>query len=498
MKSFPSTNPPLVYGGLDIGTTGAKINVFSDNQFLLSIYESYPSRREKDAHTIKVEDILGVTIKLIKKALQNAPTLSALGITAFGEAFVLLDENDEPIFPTYLYTDQRGDEEVSELTRLISKQRVGEITGQYPHKMFSLAKLMYFKKHHPKQFIKANKFCLIADYIVYKLTGKRQVDYSSATRSQIFDITSLKWSNEILHKLEISEQLFPQPVPVGTSAGYILEEVINCSAKQIEIFSISHDQIAAAIGAHGLEEGVISDGLGTCECLTPLMRNVDDKQLFIDHGYGLIPFLEAKQYASYGLINTGGALVEWVINNYFSYELANRRQLYDYLNDFNLEFPQQAMVLPHFAGAATPYMDGDALGAIVNLSLGSTRFDIYQATLESLSYEAKIILDELLTKGIKVNKVYASGGGSNNDKWLQIKANVFNLPVTRLKHSDAGAVGSAMIIGYQKGIFSSLSEAADILNPPVKTFEPDPKLVSRYQNQFKKYQLLYEALKEVK
>ena len=488
----------MIYGGLDIGTTGSKLTVFDDYAQKERFYLNYPSKRDNNGHEIDANIIYETVIQLLEIAVQKYQ-ITSIGITSFGETFVLLDKFDNILFPSLLYTDPRGNKEALYLERKIGKKKLGEITGQVGQGMFSLPKLMYIKKHYKIIYKNVDKVLLIEDFIVYKLTGIRQIDYSLASRTLAFDVNKREWSKEILDAAGIDENLFSKPVPIGSIAGNIKQSLKNELGlkNDIKIINISHDQIANAIGGGVLSYGTAIDGCGTCECLTMTYQDIPNDKDIYECGYGVIPYIKDNYNVSYALINTGGALVEWIINTYFS-DLKGKEKCFDILNNNILNHPTNVMILPHFAGASTPYMDPFALGTITNLNLGTNRYEIYQACLESLSYEMLISINKLKKMGININEIYASGGGAKNDAWLQIKANIFNIPIHQLENNDTGTIGSAIVVGHAIGLFSSYEDGVNKLTKVKKTFYPDVFKHQEYMKIFKKYQLMYERMKKVR
>ncbi len=489
----------MIYAGFDIGTTGSKITIFNNMDKVDTIYQSYPSVRNSSEHVLDAQNILDTVYSLINKAAEKYPLLSAIGFTSFGESFVVLDKNDNILLPTMLYTDPRGRKEAKLLERKIGKRHLGEITGQIGLGMFSLPKLMYIKNHNPRVYQKIDKVFLIEDFIVYMLTGIRQIDYSLASRTLGFDVINKCWSKEIFEAADIDMSLFSTPVPIGTSAGYIKEDVkkklsLKCD---IEIINIAHDQIANAIGASIFDLESAADGLGTCECNTILFDENIDKNFLASKGYGFIPYVKDNQYVCYALINTGGALIEWVINNYFK-DKKNQDNLFIELNENVSDKPTNVMFVPHLAGASVPYNDPLAKGAIINIDLGTTRYEIYQAALESLTYEMKYSLERLEKAGVTLKRIYASGGGAKNDTWLQVKADIYNIPVYQLETRDAGTIGCAMVVGVAIGLFKDLEDAAEKMVKIKKVFIPNKEKTALYMKMYRKYKKIYRLLKEVR
>ena len=490
----------MIFAGLDVGTSGAKITVFNQGDTLFKVHKKYPSIRNDVKHVIDATEVLQTVYSLIDEVVERSPELEAIGVTSFGECFVLLDGSDRVLFESMLYTDPRGEEEALEINQRIGEELLGKITGQKAHSMFSLPKLLYIKKHHPDIYHRAKRLCLMEDFIVYSLTGNACIDYSLAARTLCFDITNNTWSDLILNQFDLDKKMFSSPVRIGHHAGSIKAIFNNRwkTKKPISIINVAHDQVASVIGAiDQQEEGVAVAGMGTCECITPIFDRLKKDPIFYEGGYGMIPLYEENLYGTYSLINTGSALIDWVIDSLFK-DIKEEKNVHVIIQKHLDYIPKRIMVLPHFAGAATPYMDGEAKGAIVNLDLASTRYDIYQATLESLSYEAKHSLAKLSKTGIKIRKLYATGGGSLNEAWLQIKANVLERPIYVLENNDSGTVGTALVVGWSMGCFASIADGRKKLVHIKNIIYPDGKYKDMYRSQYQRFIKLYKLMEKVR
>ena len=485
----------MIIAGLDIGTTGSKISVFNDGKLLNSFYESYPSSRTNESQTINIVAIKESLFSLIKKCLKEYPSLEAIGVTSFGEAFVLLDKDDNVLFDCMLYTDPRGEKEAKELEEIFGNDYLAKVTGQYANPMFSISKILYVKNNYPEIFKKVDKICLIEDYIVYLLSGIRQIDYSLASRSQCFDIKNKVWDEKILNHFNIDKSLFSKAVPTGTIAGNIthkVKEILNTN-NDIKIINVAHDQIANLVGSGAYYLGSAADGLGTCECLTPIFPKNADIEALAKYGYGMIPLLNTDDYCCYALTNTAGALNNWNMETLFKNIEENKR--YSIANSSLKEEPNSLFVLPYFAGSGTPYND-KSMGMIIGLTLDTKNTDIYQATVECLCFENKLNIEYLKKFGVDLKDIFVSGGGSVNDKWLQIKADVLNMPIHQLEDKNAGSLGSAIIMGVSLGIYKDYQEGINKLVKIKKTFYPNEKYVDLYQKKYERYIKIYQMMKK--
>lgn len=492
--------------GLDIGTTGCKLTVFDETGAELGkAYRDYPVRRAVGGHEMDASALLDGVYEVIREIAGSYPDITGIGVTSFGETFVMTDESGAPLHNAMLYTDPRGTEECAELTAKIGAGRIAEITGLAPHEMYSISKLMWLKKHRPDVYSAAKRVHLIEDFVVWHLTGRAQIDYSLATRTMAFDISRLTWSEEIFEAAGIPSELMSIPVPTGTSAGTITADTALRTGLSPDciIVSVSHDQVAAAVGAGAFDGSTAVDGAGTVECLTPIYDSLPDIRVMEKGYFSVVPYVIPGKYVAYAFSYTGGALIQWCTDTLARKEKeeaslsglsANEYLEREYAERHGGE-PSGILVLPHFAGAATPYMDIGSKGAILGLTADTAVPEIYRACLEGVVYEMRLNYEALSCSGIHFEQLNATGGGARSKLWMQIKADVLNLPVTALKTIDAGTVGSAMLTGIAVGIFSDLKDAAAHMVFEMETYYPNAEMHKKYMRIYERYRKVYAAVR---
>lgn len=493
--------------GLDIGTTGCKCTVFDESgKYLDRAYREYVRQRKVGAQEIDVSVIMGAVYECIGEMANAYPDIEGIGVTSFGETFVCVDDKGAPLAPAMLYTDPRGEAECRELCEKLGERHIAEITGLRPHEMYSISKIKWMKKHQPEVFAKTRHLFLMEDYVVYHLTGKKQIDYSLATRTMAFDISTLTWSKEVFAAAEIDVNLMSTPVPIGTTAGKITKETAEKTglSKETQVVSISHDQVAAAVGAGAFDSQVAVDGAGTVECLTPIYDGIPDMDAMYQGYFSVVPYVIPGKYVAYSFSYTGGALLQWCVDTLAKAEkeLAkaegcsiNSYLERKYLEEKGEEPLNHLMVLPHFAGAATPYMDSGSKGVILGLDTETTVTDIYRGCMEGIVYEMYLNLQALLPSGIHFQKLHATGGGAHSEVLMQMKADVLNLPITALKTVDAGTVGSGMLTGIALGRFANLEEAASYMVEETRVYEPRMEMHEKYMKHFERYKEIYKAVR---
>ncbi len=492
--------------GLDIGTTGCKLTVFDeDGVYLDRAYRDYPVSRDAGEHEMDAEGILEGVLAVLKEMAAKYPDIAGIGVTSFGETCVLTDEAGKALHKAMLYTDPRGSEECRGLAEQMDPKTIASVTGVRPHEMYSLPKAMWLKKHRPEIYANAKHLFLMEDYVVFHLTGQAQIDYSLASRTMGFDIMAFKWSQEMFEAAGIDLGLMSKPAPAGAVAGTLLPAVARATglSEKVQILSVGHDQVAAAVGAGVFDASRAVDGAGTVECITPVYDNVPKLNVMYEGNFAVAPYVIPGKYVAYAFSYTGGALIQWCIDTLAKQEKKLAKSQGISVNELlEAEYekcragrPSGLLVLPHFAGAATPYMDTGSKGAVLGLTAATTVSDIYRACMEGVAFEMLLNAEHLKGSGISFGRLHATGGGARSRVWMQMKADILNLPITALKTVDAGTVGSAMLTGIAVGVFADLTDAAKHMVEETAVYEPDAVMHEKYMESYQRYRRLYEAVR---
>ena len=483
----------MIIGGLDVGTTGCKLTAYNSNgEFVAGAYKEYEVSRRNGEHEIDADGIFRAVCEVIKEVAGKCE-ISAIGITTFGETFVALGENDEVLLPSMLYTDPRGEEECKILCDKLGEKRLIEISGVKPHSMYSLPKIMWIKNNCPEIYAKIRRILLMEDYIVYMLTKNACIDYSLAARTMALDIRNKCWSDEILQAAGVDKALLSKPVAAFNVAGEMTEELLEKLGikNKIKIVNGAHDQVASAVGSGVFAPGQAVDGTGTVECITPVFDTIPDNEELYDNGYCVVPYVFDGTYVCYAFSFTGGAAIKWYRDK------LSPEKSYKVLDEAVSDAPTGLLVMPHFAGAATPYMDNGSKAAIIGLTLEHTSTDIYKALMEGVTYEIMLNIEQLEKSGIAPERLYATGGGALSDVWLQIKADILNRPITSLSAKEVGSCGTCMMTGVALGIYKDLDEAKQYFVKENKTFYPNSKKTEIYGKYYGAYRKIYDAVRPI-
>jgi Sugar (pentulose and hexulose) kinases len=491
--------------GLDVGTSGCKATIVDLNGQVINqasreyaLLSSVPGWREIDPDT--VWQAVQEAIKEATKPFTPVAPVRAIGISSFGETLVAIDEQGRTLGPSMLYTDTRGQWETEQLIHDLGQEKILSITGTTAQSMYSLSKLMWIKKNKPELYAKTWKWLAFSDFILFRLGAGPYTDYSLATRTLAFDIHRKCWSEDMLGYAGIPKERFGEPVQSGTVVGQLSSTI----AKQLQLsegamlVAGGHDQVCAALGAGILNPGVAVDGLGSTECVTPVFEQPILTSEMAVNGFACVPHVIPNRYVTYGFTFNCGSLLRWYREQFgvVAEEEAARTgaNVYELIIRQASRTPSPLLLLPHFSGAATPYMNPSAYGLLVGLSLTTNQSDIIRALLEGITFEIMVNVEKMEQQGIIINELRAVGGLARSEFYLQLKADMMGKTVISLQTSEAGTLGAVALAGKASGCFSSYEEAVGQLVVTKRRYEPDPANRAWYAQRFEQYKRLYPAV----
>lgn len=489
----------MYFAGLDVGTTCCKCQLIDERGNIVAYHlKEYELKKINGQNYIDI-DVVWQNIKSMLKHITKVGDIKSIAVASLGESFVALDRQDNILFYPMLYTDSRGEEESQFVKSNFSTKKLFEITGTTPSSMYSIYKMLWIKKHHPEIFAKIDKILLVGDYINYKLSGHRVIDYSLASRTGAFDIAQKRFSSEVLTELGLPLEVFSKPVLAGKVIGNILPTIadeLNINNDCIVVTG-AHDQVCSAIGAGVTEAGMCVDGMGTVECIT-VVGNKHERNFQMGlEGYTCTPYAVGGCYCSYLLNYTCGALVNWFRKILLQGFVEDGENFFSYHESRMSLEPTGLICLPYFSGAATPFQDINAKGAIINLQISTTPSDIYKSIMEGTSYEMRLNLENMQKYGMSIKSLIATGGGSNSRKWLQIKADILGVEVYPLLNSEAGVCGSAMLGAVAVGQFDDLDKAKKVFVKYGEVVKPNPLMTEKYNKYYQRYKKTYKLIKEL-
>ena len=491
--------------GLDIGTTGTKAIVFDlDGSVLSSGYEEYHlSSPQPGWLELDPEEVWQCVAKAVRKATDGASDpVQAVGISCLGEAAVPVAADGAILSNTIVGFDNRALPLCNKWLAQNDPLEIMGITGMPPNQMYTVIKLMWIKANQPDVYSRIWKYLCYEEYAMFRMGLTPTTDYSVAGRTMAFDVTEKKWSGRIGDLTGVDVGLFADAKPSGTVVGEIGEAAARELGlpKGCKAVTGGHDQPAGALGAGVIEKGVAIDATGTVECFALAFGEPVLNEVMLKNNLCCYCHVVPDLYVTLGFNLTGGSLFKWFRDTLAD---ADRRlaeeqgdDVYDLLMEEMVDEPTDIFVLPHFTMTGTPYMDADPTGAIVGLSLGATRGQLIKAIIEGITYEMKLSMALMKEAGIEIDELRAIGGAAKSERWLQLKADMFDTKVVKLSVSEAACLGVAMAAGVANGDYGSFGEAVAELVRPDKTYLPNPERAKVYDSKLPAYQALYPLFKQ--
>lgn len=402
----------------------------------------------------------GVAREVLESAGVNPQEIAAIGITNQRETTVVWDKNTgKPIYNAIVWQCRRTAGFCDELKARGLEGYVRDNTGLVVDAYFSGTKVNWILENVEGAREKAEAgeliFGNIDTWLIWNLTrGKVHVtDYSNASRTMLYNIKDLKWDSKILGEMNIPASMLPEVKQSSEIYGHTDESTFG--GAQIPIAGIAGDQQAALFGQACFEPGMAKNTYGT-GCF--MLMNTGEKM--IPSNNGLLTTIawgvDGKvEYALEGSIFIAGASVQWLRDEMKLVSTAAESE--DFASQ--VEDTNGVYMVPAFAGLGAPYWDMYARGAIVGLTRGANKNHIIRATLESIAYQTRDVLDAMQEdSGIKLATLKVDGGATANNFLMQFQSDVLGTDVARPVVTETTALGAAYLAGLAVGFWDSKEE----------------------------------------
>ncbi len=495
--------------GLDVGTTGCKAVIFSaTGDVLASGYTEYNITRKQAGYaeldSTAVWDSIKRTIKQATAAAEEGPSrkdpVTALSIASMGEAVVPVSRDRQILGPSIMNFDVRGEEFLPQLEASFTDKTLYDINGNTLANQFGITKLMWIKNHQPELYAKTYKFLLWSGFAAYMLGAAPYVDYSLANRTLLFDLESCDWSAPLLEAAGLDREKFPDTIQSGEKIGTVSAATAGELGlpEGTAILAGTHDQCANAVGCGVITPGSAMYGMGTFVCIAPVFTGRKETEKMLKAGLNTEHHAVKEMFVSF-IYNMGGSIIKWFRDTYAGAEhkdaLSKGKDIYPTLFSEIPEGKTRVTVLPHFTPMGPPDFIDDSLGAVVGLTIETSRGAILKSIIESNVFSLKECIELLPETGMEISNYRVVGGGSKSDIMVQTCCDILETPFVRPKVTEAGALGAAILAGLGTGVFGSFEEGVDAMVVLGDEFEPAGTR-DYYREKFERYKTLYPAVKE--
>jgi len=415
--------------------------------------------------------VTAVTRDAMAKTGAAAGDISAIGITNQRETTVIWDrESGKCVYNAIVWQDRRTAAYCQGLKDDGVEATVTEKTGLRLDPYFSATKVAWILDNVEgvRERAAAGKlaFGTIDSFLLWRLTGGQvhATDATNASRTMLFNIHTQQWDDELLALFSVPRALLPDVRDCAADFGIALDA---CVGGKVPICGIAGDQQAALIGQAGFNVGMTKSTYGT-GCF--VIANTGDEALLSENQLLTTVAMRIDGKVTYGLegsVFVAGSAMQWLRDELGIIEsaadseaIAERTGVVDDVH-----------VVPAFAGLGAPHWDPEARGAVLGLTRGSGRDQIVTATLQSVSYQTRDLIDAMSDDGIKPSVIRVDGGMVTNDWFLQFLADILDIPVERPDNVESTVLGAAYLAGYRAGVVKSADELATLWQRD-RLFEP--------------------------
>ena len=493
---------------LDAGTTSVKAVLFDEAGHTLgcSVQEyrlltPAPDRVELPAETYWAACRRGIRELFDRSGLSPADVV-AVSVSSQGETIIPIDRSGQPLCNAIVWLDNRPAAEAAELARAVDLDAFYGVTG-LPEVIptWPACKILWFRQQAPEVFARAHKFLLLEDYLLYRLTGQFVTEGSVSTSTGYFDIRSGTWWPLMLDLIGITAGRLPELRPSGSVVGPVSAKAAGETGLPLHtrVVTGAMDQVAGAIGAGNIAPGVITETTGTTLALAAtLPRLTYDPQKRLPIYYHALP----GTYILLPYCQTAGIVLKWFRDEFGQEDLVEAQRTgqdaYDLLAARAADVPAGAeglLMLPHLSGSTSPNFNPAARGVFFGISLKHGKGHFVRAIMEAVAFMLRENLDVLRELGIELSEVRALGGGAKSPLWLQIMADVNQLPVRTMQCEEAAALGVSILAATAVGLYSDIAAACAGMVGIRATIEPRPEAQAVYDRAYERYLALYRCLR---
>ncbi|SDO24776.1 glycerol kinase [Psychrobacillus sp. OK028] len=426
--------------------------------------------------------VLSVLAAVLTESGNQPEDVHAIGITNQRETTVVWNKHTgKPVYNAIVWQSRQTQSIIDELKKDDLQLFFQEKTGLKLDPYFSATKVKWILDNvdGAKEQAEAGDllFGTIDTWLIWKLSnGKVHVtDYSNASRTMLYNIYEQKWDEEICEKLSIPMQMLPKVA--SSSEIYAKTDPSVFFGKEIDIAGAAGDQQAALFGQCCFEKGMAKNTYGT-GCF--MLLNTGEEAVASPSGLltTIAWGIDGKvTYALEGSIFVAGSAIQWLRDGLRMIKSAPESEGYAK----KVESTEGVYFVPAFVGLGTPYWDSEAKGSIFGLTRGTTKEHFIRATIESLAYQTKDVLETMeKDSGVDVETLRVDGGAVSNEFLMQFQSDLLNLPVELAKLNETTALGAAFLAGLATGFWKDSQELSN-LRESQKRYEPKMEIAKSDQ-----------------
>lgn len=479
---------------VDIGTTSTKAlavdlsgAIRQSHAIGYRLHTPQPGYAEQDADAM-LEAVVDCVANVMRKGGWRARDVRCVTFSSANHSLILMDKQARPLTPVITWADLRSAAQAERLQSDGSGLRNYLRTGTPIHPMSPLPKLIWMREEQPALFGAAHQFIGIKEYIFHRLFGIYVTDYSMASATGLFNLSTLRWDAEALRLAGISEAQLPGLRPttaVITGLKAFYAERMGLDADTPFVLG-AQDGVLANLGIGAVEDGVAAVTIGTSSAV----RTAAETPVLDPQGRLFCYALTERHWIVGGASNNGAIVAQWMSERVF------RGRSMEEVLPLAGNVPPGAdglIFLPLLAGERAPFWDGYAKGVMFGLTLAHNEQHMMRAAMEGVLFQIAAIVSLMEQSGSKADEIRASGGFARSPLWCQMLADMLGVPVMVPESVESSGLGAA-----QLGLYAMEGCTGPLHRWPINagtTYTPDPRTHEVYRQLLPFYLSLYDGLK---
>ncbi|GAB0117150.1 FGGY-family carbohydrate kinase [Acidisoma sp. 7E03] len=485
--------------GIDIGTTSTIgilidlpdriVAVVSRPADLVSLHPGWAEEEPEQWW----RNTCAITRELLAREPALAASLVAVGVAGMVPAVVLLDREGQVLRRSIQQSDGRATEEVAEMERATDGAAFLRRTGNGITQQIVATKLRWLARHEPAVFGRIATVFGSYDFINWKLTGEKRLEHNWALEAGFVDLADGGIAADLVALAGIAPGALPPIAESQTVIGHVTPAAAAESGLPVglPVVAGAADHVASAYAAGVVQEGdVLLKFGGAGDILIAVETAVPDRRIFLDRH--VIP----GRFMPNGCMAATGAMLNWLVTGFASGLVAGQAKPHATLDTLASAVPagsEGVVVLPYLLGEKSPIQDPAARGTITGLSLNHGPAHLWRAALEGVGYAFRHHIEVFRELGYPVRRLLVSDGGSQSDIWMQIVADILQMPLQRLEGHPGSCLGAAWVAAMGAGASTDWGGAAALLRQGA-VVTPNPAHAAVYEAGYRRFRGLYERL----
>lgn len=498
----------------DLGTSGDKACLFDvDGNFLAETYHTYKTYYPRDGYAEQDprdwwEAVKRSSREVVAKAGVAAEDVKAISFSAHGMGAIPVDKEGNLLTEKVMvWMDARSTEEAKFIADSIGERRHYEMTGNsFDLALYPAAKLLWMRRNMPEVYARAHKVISTKEYLVHEMTGSLQyTDYGEAGMSGLYNLNTHCWDPELLNVSQVDEEKLLEVTDGSTVVGELTGAAAEAMglAKGTPVVQGSWDNFACAVGGGVKKEGTMVVCMGTAGW----MGILHDKPIMAPDIMSNVVYVGNGKYFTTAHSHSACAAYDWMLSQVCP-DILKEDQPFKTIEAMARKVPagsDKLFFLPSMFSGNTFYSDSSLCGTYVGLKMIHERGHLIRAAMEGVGFDLMMGAEFFEQVGAMPQTANLIGGGANNDLWMQILADMFNVEISRPKNlQHIGALGAAFMAGVGTGYIKDFTmvpeiiRSDDAMKPGAAEHQVYQKLLPVYKKSYEQMLPVYRELQNLK